>query len=114
MNASASIDDPPYDTNGNVIPFAGRRLRLTAILMTRLLVQLIGERLLIQLVLPRELTFSQLFNMASFVIAVSLPFNFLQYIPQLTKFFSGPAGALIAFVYLVLAISSQPRVEPKE
>ena len=84
--------------------------------LTRLLAALFFSSvgLLIQLVLPRELTFSQLFNLASFVIAVSLPFNFLQYIPQMTKLLSGPAGALIAFVYLVLAISSQPRVEPKE
>jgi hypothetical protein len=84
--------------------------------LTRLLAALFFSSvgLLIQLVLPRNLTFSQLFSMASFVIAVSLPFNLLQYIPQLTKIFSGPAGALIAFVYMVLAISSQPRVTPKE
>ena len=33
VKASASNEDPPYEINGNVMPFGGMRLRLTAILM---------------------------------------------------------------------------------
>lgn len=80
-------------------------------MLSALFFALVG--MFMQLFVPRRLNFSQLFNISSFALAIALPFNFLQYIPGLGKFFSGFVGVILVFVYLALAISIQPKPEPK-
>lgn len=70
--------------------------------------------MLIQLFIPRQLSFGQLFKISVFALAIALPFNFLQYIPGLGRFFSGFVGLVLAVVYLILAISTQPKAESKQ
>ncbi len=78
-------------------------------ILTALIFAILG--LFIQLFIPRQIGFGQLFNISCFVLAIAVPFNFFQYVPVLAKFFSSFVGFILAVVYLVLAIATQPKSE---
>lgn len=66
---------------------------------------------LLQSILKKQLSFQSSFNLAAFVLSISFPFSFLQYVPNVARFFPGYLGAVLSSVYLILAIIVQPKVE---
>jgi len=64
---------------------------------------------LLQLVIPRKLSFGNLFNIAAFALSPALIFSMLQLIPALAPLSLGFLGLLLTSAYFVIGIMVQPK-----
>lgn len=67
--------------------------------------------LILQTFMPRGLSLTQLFNLASFSLSAALLFSIFQLVPVFSVFSVGLLGALLSPSYFVIAVMSQPKIQ---
>ncbi len=63
----------------------------------------------LQLILSRKLSFSALWNVASFALSIGFVFSLFELIPGLGRFFSGGVALVLSLIYLGIGIAVQPK-----
>jgi len=92
---------------GAIIFFAVFLLGWMSRLVSALVLALLG--FLVQLFMPRKMSFAQLFNVACMALSVALFFSVFQLVPWLAPFAPGFLGILLVGTYFVIGIMVQPK-----